>query len=100
MTVPSSTRAAAGTGDCRPGHACVWHHANYSGYRLTSTTTAPMNWPSTPCPAAAPGRTRSAPSSTIRPEAPGWSARTGSARAAAVDGSGSSAGRVRVPSPR
>ncbi|MYT03150.1 MULTISPECIES: peptidase inhibitor family I36 protein [Streptomyces] len=34
MTVPSSTRAAAGMGDCRPGYACVWQHANYSGYRL------------------------------------------------------------------
>ncbi|MEV7076582.1 peptidase inhibitor family I36 protein [Streptomyces sp. NPDC093990] len=34
MTVPSSTRAAAGLGDCRPGYACVWQYSNYTGYRL------------------------------------------------------------------
>src|SRR5687767_14749504 len=34
MTVPSSTRAAAGMSDCRPGYACVWEHADYNGARL------------------------------------------------------------------
>ncbi|MFF3489276.1 peptidase inhibitor family I36 protein [Streptomyces sp. NPDC002701] len=34
MTVPSSTRAAAGMSDCQGGYACVWEHGNYSGYRL------------------------------------------------------------------
>jgi hypothetical protein len=34
MTVPASTSAAAGIGDCRAGYACVWQHGNYGGYRL------------------------------------------------------------------
>lgn len=34
LTVASSTRAAAGIGDCRPGYACVWQHSNFTGNRL------------------------------------------------------------------
>ncbi|MFE3032446.1 hypothetical protein ACFXKY_12425 [Streptomyces canus] len=34
MTVPSSTRAAAGLSDCQYGYACVWQYSNYTAYRL------------------------------------------------------------------
>ncbi|WP_371658049.1 peptidase inhibitor family I36 protein [Streptomyces sp. NBC_00280] len=34
VTVPSSSRVAAGMSDCRPGYACVWEHAGYNGARL------------------------------------------------------------------